>query len=204
MKKILTILTAVILIDACFAGCGTQATNKSEVIISNEEQLNSVEMAESNQIQSTVKETATPDATASEAKDAETSSLVERVSSETEGENINTATVPGSQVTFNDSPNTQTTKATPEEEVPKTFTGTFITSTFIITKVNGTHLELNKLVGDDVEKLTYSCDLGNFDGSSDMNYKVGDYIVLRYDQEIEETYPLRLTVREIYPPEWNN
>lgn len=85
---------------------------------------------------------------------------------------------------------------------PTAGTGTTTIGTFIITKVSGTYLELNKL--DDVEKTTYSCDIGGFDGSADMNYKVGDYIVLRYDQEIMETYPLQLTVREIYPPEWNN
>lgn len=100
--------------------------------------------------------------------------------------------------------NSSTKKDVPTVEAPATYTGTTITGTFIITKVSGTYLELNRITGSDTEKLVYSCDLGNFDGSADMNYKVGDYIVLRYDQEIAETYPLQLTVREIYPPEWNN
>ena len=77
-------------------------------------------------------------------------------------------------------------------------TGETLADTFVITKVSGTYLELRKIIyGGDTEKLVYSCDLGNLDGSADMTYKVGDYITLRYDKEIAETYPLQLTVREI-------
>lgn len=72
-----------------------------------------------------------------------------------------------------------------------------IVDTFVITKVSGTYVELRKIIGEDTEKLVYSCDLGNFDGSDYMKCKVGDNITLRYDKEIAETYPLQLTVREI-------
>lgn len=98
----------------------------------------------------------------------------------------------------------QTTDVIPDAEKITTGSGTTVTDTFIITKADGTYLELNRLIENDTEKLKYCCDIGNIDGSADMNFKAGDYIVLRYDLEIAETYPLQLTVREIFPPVWND
>lgn len=128
---------------------------------------------------------------------------VETTASETESGDKSAVTAPSSRVSVGEPTQPQTAKVKPKAEVPTAISGTTITSTFRITKVNGTYLELNRLDGNDVEKLTYSCDLGNLDGSADMHYKVGDYIVLRYDPEIAETYPLQLTVKEVYPPVWN-
>ena len=147
-------------------------------------------------------ETTSPDVITSD-NTAAVSSSVETTSSETESGVKNTVTAPGSGVSVSEPTQPQTTKIKPKAEVPTANSAATITSTFRITKVNGTYLELNKLDGSDVEKLTYSCDLGNLDGSADMHYKVGDYIVLRYDREIAETYPLQLTVEEVYPPVWN-
>lgn len=95
---------------------------------------------------------------------------------------------------------TEGSSAKPDEnQHPSTYTGTTVTDTFIITKVSGTYLELRKVIGNDTEKLLYCCSLGDMTGTDDMQFKVGDGITLRYDAEIAETYPLQLTVREIFP-----
>ncbi len=190
MKTALTILAVIALIAGCLTGCGMLA-DKSDAGISDEEQINSFEITESKQEQTTGEEKA------SEAKDDETSSQVEKAS------NIkNTAAVSNVQAPVSD-PAKPTSNAKPEAEYPTTGSGTTIVGTFIIKKVSGTYLELYKLMGNDTEKLIYSCDLGSVDGFADMKYKAGDYITLRYDREIAETYPLQLTVREILPNEWN-
>lgn len=95
----------------------------------------------------------------------------------------------------------QTTEST---QSPSTYRGTTIVDNFVITKVSGTYLELHKVIyGSDTEKLVYCCDFGNLDGSADMQFRAGDDVTIRYDVEIAETIPLRLTAREIYPSVWN-
>lgn len=77
------------------------------------------------------------------------------------------------------------------------------TDLFVVTDVMDTYLELQKVVGNDVEKSIYCCDYGNLELADEMHFKVGDEVTIRYDKDVAETYPLQLTVREIYPASWN-
>ncbi len=76
-----------------------------------------------------------------------------------------------------------------------------VTDTFIVEKAAGTHLELRKADGGDT--ALYACDYGRLDGADEMKFGEGDQVVIRYDREVMETWPVQMTVREIYPAEWN-
>lgn len=163
----------------------------------------------------TMQEASAPESTVSATSEqtevstsAPSQGLVEQTTAKATNRITTTTSVLETQAPVSDPTKPQTTKpqatTAPQTQAPAASTGTTITSTFIITKVSGTYLELNRLDGNDIEKLLYCCSLDDFDGSADMKYNVGDYITLRYDQEIAETYPLQLTVREIYPTTWNN
>lgn len=100
---------------------------------------------------------------------------------------------------------TKGTKNTKPVQSYHAYTGTTIIDTFIVKEVHGTNLVLaryDRNNGEYKEGL-YSCNLGELDGSADMKYNVGDVVTVRYDQEIAETYPYQITVREIYPAVWN-
>lgn len=77
------------------------------------------------------------------------------------------------------------------------------TDLFVVTDVMDTYLELQKIIGKDVEKSIYCCDYGDLELADEMHFKVGDEVTIRYDKDMAETYPLQLTVREIYPAQWN-
>ena len=83
------------------------------------------------------------------------------------------------------------------DDPPATVTGTTVTDTFVIERVSGTHLELRKVVGGEVEDPLYSCDYGRLDGADEMKFSAGDRVRIRYDREVAETYPMQITVREI-------
>ncbi|MCR5782806.1 MAG: hypothetical protein K6G90_08745 [Clostridia bacterium] len=76
-----------------------------------------------------------------------------------------------------------------------------VTDTFIVERAAGTHLELRKADGGDT--ALYSCDYGRLAGADEMKFSEGDQVVVRYDREVMETWPVQMTVREIYPAEWN-
>ena len=76
-----------------------------------------------------------------------------------------------------------------------------VTDTFIVERAAGTHLELRK--ADDSDTALYSCDYGRLAGADEMKFSAGDQVVVRYDSEVMETWPVQMTVREIYPAEWN-
>lgn len=98
----------------------------------------------------------------------------------------------------------QATTTVPRGQIPTADDGTTILDVFIITKVSGQYLELHRVIyGNDTEKLLYCCTYGHLDGADDMVFHVGDEVTIRYDREVAETYPLQLTVREIYPAVWN-
>lgn len=93
------------------------------------------------------------------------------------------------------------------EQAPTTYTGTTITGAFIVKKVQGTLLTLHMYdpaKGGELKSGAYTADYGTLDGSDKMHFAVGDVVTIRYDQEIAETYPMQLTVREIYPAAWND
>ncbi len=99
-------------------------------------------------------------------------------------------------------PTSETTAA----ELPTTRTGTTIIGAFIVKQVQGTLLTLHMYdpaKGGELKSGAYTADYGTLDGSADMHFAVGDVVTIRYDQEIAETYPMQLTVREIYPAAWN-
>ena len=92
-------------------------------------------------------------------------------------------------------------------ELPTTRTGTTIIGTFIVKQVQGTLLTLHMYdaaKGGELKSGAYTADYGTLDGSDKMHFAVGDVVTIRYDQEIAETYPMQLTVREIYPAAWND
>ncbi len=96
---------------------------------------------------------------------------------------------------------------TTASEIPTSRTGTTITDTFIVKQVQGTLLTLYRYdaaKGGELKSGAYTADYGSLDGADKMSFSVGDIVTVRYDQEIAETYPMQLTVREIYPAEWNN
>ena len=108
-------------------------------------------------------------------------------------------------------PTQETTKPTAAEttqpELPTTGTGTTITGTFIVKQVQGTLLTLHMYdpaKGGELKSGAYTADYGRLDGSDQMHFNVGDVVTVRYDQEVAETYPMQLTVREIYPAAWND
>lgn len=75
---------------------------------------------------------------------------------------------------------------------------------FIVKEVNGTNLTLLKVIyGTDTEKLLYSCNYGELSGSADMIFNVGDAVTVVYGKEVMETYPIQLTIKEIYPATYN-
>lgn len=76
-----------------------------------------------------------------------------------------------------------------------------VTDLFVVERASGTHLELRKADGGDT--ALYSCDYGRLDGADGMKFSAGDQVVVRYDREVMETWPVQMTVREIYPAEWN-
>lgn len=92
-----------------------------------------------------------------------------------------------------------------DSEAPATYTGTMITDTFLVKSVNGTSLVLARydLKNGEYKEGLYSCNYGNLYGSNKMEFHVGEVVTIRYDQKVAETYPIQLTVREIYPAEWN-
>ena len=92
-------------------------------------------------------------------------------------------------------------------ENPTTRTGTTITGTFVVKQVQGTLLTLSMYDaarGGEQKSGAYTADYGSLDGADQMYFAVGDILTIRYDQEIAETYPMQLTVREIYPAAWND
>lgn len=146
-------------------------------------------------------------------KNASTADEIDENSANTVSQTVQDTTEAASHTTGNnaDSSLAETTEAKttgvvgdPKKQVPTAITGTTLTDAFIVRKVSGTYLELSKVIyGEDTEKLIYSCNYGELDGSDDMHFNVGDVVTIRYDREIAETYPLQLTVREIYPAAWN-
>ncbi|MBQ9551655.1 MAG: hypothetical protein IJU96_02720 [Clostridia bacterium] len=99
------------------------------------------------------------------------------------------------------------TELTTASEIPTSRTGTTITGAFIVKKVQGTLLTLHMYdpaKGGELKSGAYTADYGTLDGSDKMHFAVGDVVTIRYDQEIAETYPMQLTVREIYPAAWND
>ena len=96
---------------------------------------------------------------------------------------------------------------TTASEIPTSRTGTTITSTFLVKNVQGTLLTLHMYdaaKGGELKSGAYTADYGSLDGADKMSFSVGDIVTVRYDQEIAETYPMQLTVREIYPAAWND
>lgn len=80
-----------------------------------------------------------------------------------------------------------------------------ITDTFIIKEINGTVLTLaryDRNNGEYKEGL-YTCNYGGFAGSADMHFNKGDVVTIRYNSEVAETYPMQMTIYEIYPAVWN-
>lgn len=93
------------------------------------------------------------------------------------------------------------------EQAPTAYTGTTITGAFIVKKVQGTLLTLHMYdaaKGGELKSGAYTADYGTLDGSDKMHFAVGDIVTVRYDQAVAETYPMQLTVREIYPAAWND
>lgn len=84
-------------------------------------------------------------------------------------------------------------------------TGEWTSDVFIIKEVNGTNLKMEKMIigTNDTEKLIYSCNYGELDGSADMIFNVGDAVTVVYGKEVMETYPIQLTIKEIYPATYN-
>ncbi len=102
---------------------------------------------------------------------------------------------------------TRPVKPTKPGEAPTTGTGTTRTDNFIVKEVHGTVLTLHMYSiehHDELKSGVYRGDYGGLAGSADMHFKVGDIVTIRYDADIGETYPLQITIREIYPAQWNN
>lgn len=80
-----------------------------------------------------------------------------------------------------------------------------VTNLFIIKEVNGKNLIMSKYEAGngELKEGLYSGNYGNLDGSADMHFNVGDIVTVRYDYDIQETYPMGITIREIYPAQWN-
>lgn len=79
--------------------------------------------------------------------------------------------------------------------------GGTIRDTFIIKEINGTLVTMAKY-DNKAGELKEGLYRGNIE-SADTEYKAGDIVTVVYDRAIEETYPLQLTIREIYPTSWN-
>ncbi len=112
------------------------------------------------------------------------------------------ATMPTAAETTQANPPAETTAA----EIPTTGTGTTITNTFIVKQVQGTLLTLHRYDparGGELKSGAYTADYSGLSGSADMHFAEGDVVTIRYDQAVAETYPMQLTVREIYPAVWN-
>ena len=104
-------------------------------------------------------------------------------------------------------PTTQQAVESTTADIPTAYTGTTIIGAFIVKQVQGTLLTLHMYdpaKGGELKSGAYPADYGTLDGSADMHFAVGDVVTIRYDQEIAETYPMQLTVREIYPAAWND
>lgn len=80
-----------------------------------------------------------------------------------------------------------------------------VTNLFVIKEVNGTNLIMAKYEAGtgELKEGLYSGNYGNLNGSADMQFNVGDIVTVRYDYDIQETYPMGITIREIYPAQWN-
>ena len=95
----------------------------------------------------------------------------------------------------------------PATEEPTAGTGTTVTDTFVVKKVQGTLLTLAKYdikAQQELNSGAYTADYSGLSGSADMHFAEGDVVTIRYDQAVAETYPMQLTVREIYPAAWND
>lgn len=79
-----------------------------------------------------------------------------------------------------------------------------ITDTFLVKKVNGTELTLTRYdrKNGEYKEGLYTCNYGKLDGSDAMKFNVGDVVTIRYDN-IMETYPMQISVKEIYIAGWN-
>lgn len=98
-------------------------------------------------------------------------------------------------------PKPNTTKPASNEDRDK-----WTSDVFVIKEVNGTNLKMEKMIigTNDTEKLIYSCDYGELSGSADMKFNVGDTVTVVYGKDVMETYPMQITVKEIYPASYNN
>lgn len=156
----------------------------------------------------------------STAQDHQPAGEAEETASEASpGEELTAVSVPDTQTPTSPKPAQESTKPNPPAEkpeptsettaaeLPTTRTGTTIIGAFIVKQVQGTLLTLHMYdpaKGGELKSGAYTADYGTLDGSADMHFAVGDVVTIRYDQEIAETYPMQLTVREIYPAAWND
>ncbi len=153
------------------------------------------------------------------AQDRQPAGEAEETASEASpGEELTAVSVPDTQAPTSPKPAQESTKPNPPAEkpeptsettaaeLPTTRTGTTIIGAFIVKQVQGTLLTLHMYdpaKGGELKSGAYTADYGTLDGSADLHFAVGDVVTIRYDQEIAETYPMQLTVREIYPAAWN-
>ena len=89
----------------------------------------------------------------------------------------------------------------PVTEEPTAGTGTMVTDTFLVKKAQGTLLTLAKYDVNSQQELksgVYTADYGKLAEEYDLYFSEGDVVSIRYDQEVAETYPMQLTVREIH------
>ena len=137
------------------------------------------------------------EATAAQSEPAETVEEITAVSVP------DTQEPPAAEAPTQPEPPAETTAA----EIPTSRTGTMITGTFIVKDVQGTLLTLymyDAAKGGELKSGAFTADYGGLNGADQMCFSIGDIVTIRYDQEIAETYPMQLTVREICPAAWNN
>ncbi len=135
-------------------------------------------------------------------KDENKSSLVEAVaSSNTSEETVQSTFVETTSKDYIPPTKPDTTYLVPNEDRDK-----WTSDVFIIKEVNGTNLKMEKMIigTNDTEKQIYSCDYGELSGSADMIFNVGDAVTVVYGKDVMETYPMQITIKEIYPASYNN